>query len=127
MEYGLIRNMAIKKYDFSYFFRNWARPKVPPSGVAKPGHWPGHAFGRAQTTKLYKREKMLCHAYKCSNLARKMRIRLEATSVGIGTDSKLVPTWTATARILSQYPLWLYLLALGYWQSILVVVVTLKK
>ena len=37
-----------------------------------------------QTTELYKGENMFCHAYKCSNLARKMRIRLKATSVGIG-------------------------------------------
>ena len=36
-----------------------------------------------QTTELYKGKKIFCDAYKCSNLARKMRIRLEATSVGI--------------------------------------------
>ena len=42
-----------------------------------------------QITELYKGEKIFCHAYKCSNLARKMRIRLEATSVAITTEESL--------------------------------------
>ena len=39
-----------------------------------------------QTTELYKGENNFSHAYKCSNLAGMMRIKLEATSVRIGTE-----------------------------------------
>ena len=54
-----------------------------------------------ETTELYKGE--FCHTYKCSNLARKMRIILKATAhVGTGTENAVERTgiekFTSTLR-----------------------------